>query len=71
MEAPPSITISTGRVESETVTVTRTPGTADAVWVDIGTLPGLPEPGFHSDGRLLNHSGYELVKIGVICLSQS
>ncbi len=49
----PSITISTGRVESETVTVTRTPGTADAVWVDIGTLPGLPKN---------NHSGYELVK---------
>ena len=49
----PSITISTGKVESESVTVTRTPGTADAVWVDIGTLPGLPKN---------NHSGYELVK---------
>ena len=45
----PSLTISTGKVESESVTVTRTPGTADAVWVDIGTLPDLPESSFDSD----------------------
>ena len=59
----PSLTISTGKVESESVTVTRTPGTVDAVWVDIGTLPDLPEARNDSDdGRLLFHSGYELVK---------
>ena len=50
----PSITIFTGKVESESVTVTRTPGTVDAVWVDIGTLP--------DPGNLLIHWGYELVK---------
>ena len=49
----PRLTISTGTMESETVTVARTPGTADAVWVDIGTLPGPPQT---------THSGYELVK---------
>ena len=49
----PSLTISTGTVESESVRVTRTPGTADAVWVDIGTLPRVSE---------LIHSGYALVK---------
>ena len=49
----PRLTISTGTMESETVTVARTPGTADAVWVDIGTLPGPPQP---------THWGYELVK---------
>ena len=58
----PSVTISTGKMESESVKVSRTPGAADAVWVDIGTLPGLPENSVHSDGRLLIHSGYELVK---------
>ena len=62
MEAPPSLTISTGTVESESVTVTRTPGTVDAVTVDIGTLPGLPEPIVLSAGRVLEHLGYELVK---------
>jgi Leucine-rich repeat (LRR) protein len=39
-------------VESEELTVTRTPGTIWSVTVDIGTLPGLPA----------NHSGYSLVK---------
>ena len=58
----PSLTISAGTVASETLTVTRTPGTVDAVWVDIGTLPGLPEPSRDSEDRLLRHSGYELVK---------
>ena len=52
-EGPPSLTISTGTVESESVTVTRTPGTTDAVWVDIGGLPQIPSYG---------HSGYALVK---------
>ena len=53
----PRITISTGTVESESVTVSRTPGTVDAVWVDIGTLPGLPNS--KDDTK---HSGYALVK---------
>ena len=53
-EGTPSITISTGRVESESLTVTRTPGTTDAVLVDIGTLPGLPNNALHL--------GYQLVK---------
>ena len=52
-EATAHITISTGSVESETLTVSRTPGTTDAVLVDIETLPPIPSVG---------HSGYELVK---------
>ena len=51
-EATAPLTISRGRVESETLTVSRAPGTTDAVLVDIETLP--PIPG--------GHSGYELVK---------
>ena len=47
-----SITIPAGSLESQPLTVTRTPGTSAAVTVDIGTLPGLPA----------NHSGYALVK---------
>ena len=47
-----TITIPAGSVESQLLTVTRTPGTTAAVTVDIGTLPGLPA----------NHSGYALVK---------
>ena len=47
-----TITISVGSVESQPLTVTRTPGTLAAVTVDIGTLPGLPA----------NHQGYALVK---------
>ena len=47
-----SITIPVGSVESQTFTVTRTPGTTYAVAVNIGTLPGLPK----------NHTGYTLVK---------
>ena len=47
-----TITIPAGGVESQLLTVTRTPGTTAAVTVDIGTLPGLPA----------NHSGYALVK---------
>ena len=46
-----SITIPVGGVESDTFTVTRTPGTTFAVTVDI-TLPALPT----------NHTGYTLVK---------
>ena len=47
-----SLTIPIGSVESETLTVTRTPDTTGAVTVNIGTLPSLPA----------NHSGYTLVK---------
>ena len=47
-----TITIPAGSLESELLTVTRTPGTTSAVTVDIGTLPGLPT----------NHSGYAFVK---------
>ncbi len=47
-----SITIPVGGVESETFTVTRTPGTTFAVTVDIEALPELPE----------QHTGYTLVK---------
>ena len=47
-----SITIPVGSVESDTFTVTRTPGTTFSVSVDIETLPGLPD----------GHSGYTLVK---------
>ena len=47
-----TLTISQGDVESDTVTVSRTAGTTDAVSTDIGTLPSLPT----------NHYGYELSK---------
>ena len=47
-----SVTIPKGSVESEVLTVTRTPGTTAAVTVDIGTLPSLP----------IFHNGYTLVK---------
>ena len=47
-----TITIPAGSVESQPLTVVRTPGTSAAVTVDIGTLPGLPA----------NHSGYTLAK---------
>ena len=48
-----SVTISSGSIESEILTVTRTTDTTEAVTVDIGTLPTtLPN----------NHKGYALVK---------
>ena len=47
-----TLTIPIGSVESEPLTVTRTPSTTFAVTVDIGTLPGRPQ----------NHLGYELIK---------
>ena len=47
-----TMTIPIGSVESNTVTVTRTPGTILAVTADIGTLPRPPQ----------NHYGYALVK---------
>ena len=51
-----TVTIPKGSVESTPFTVIRTPGTWDAVMVELGTLPGLPA----------NHSGYALVKIGTV-----
>ena len=47
-----TITIPAGSVESELLTVTRTPDTSDAITVDIGTLPELPT----------SHYGYSLAK---------
>ena len=46
------ITIPAGSVESQTLGVTRTPGTTAAVTVDIGALPGLPAA----------HQGYKFAK---------
>ncbi|MDE0682967.1 MAG: cadherin domain-containing protein [Candidatus Poribacteria bacterium] len=47
-----TITIPAGSVQSELLTVIPTPGTSDAVTVDIGTLPELP----------ISHFGYSLSK---------
>ncbi len=47
-----TITVPAGSLESDTLSVRRTPGTTFAATVDIGTLPALPA----------NHSGYALVK---------
>ena len=47
-----TVAIPAGSVESQPLTVVRTPGTSAAVTADIGTLPGLPA----------NHSGYTLAK---------
>ncbi len=47
-----SIEIPAGSVESESLTVTRTPGTSDAISVDIVMLPKLPA----------GHSGYHLAE---------
>ena len=47
-----TITISAGSIESEPLTVIRTPGTSDAITAVIGTLPELPT----------SHFGYSLTK---------
>ena len=47
-----TITIPAGRAESDTLTVTRVPGTTFAVTVNFGTLPEMPA----------RHEGYALVK---------
>ncbi|MYB65665.1 hypothetical protein F4X73_13325 [Candidatus Poribacteria bacterium] len=47
-----SVKIPVGHVESDVLTVTRTPGTTAAVTLDVGTFPSLPS----------RHSGYILVK---------
>ena len=46
------VTIPIGSVESEALRITRTPGTSDAITVDIGALPGVPT----------GHYGYRLAK---------
>ena len=56
-----TIAIPAGSVESQPLTVTRTPGTTFAVTVDIGTLPGLPS----------GHGGYALVKSADLPLTLS
>ncbi len=53
-----AVTIPIGAVESQPLTVVRTPGTVDAVTVDFGTLPKLPEA----------HNGYALVTSGTLPL---
>ena len=54
-----TITIPAGGLESDFLTVLRTSDRTATVTVDIGTLPGLPT----------NHSGYSLVKSGVLLLT--
>ena len=63
-----TVTIRKGGVESEVLTVNRTPGTSDAVTVNIGVLPGIPTDtdavyNFH------HHQGYALVKSGTLPLA--
>ncbi|MCG9127098.1 cadherin domain-containing protein, partial [Candidatus Poribacteria bacterium] len=48
-----TLTISTGKIYSESLTVTRTLNTTDDVTADVGTLPDLPS---------INHYGYTLTK---------
>ena len=55
-----TLTIPTGRVDSDTLRVTHTTGTTDPVTVDIRTLPGLPTDENQYGTRL--HQGYTLVK---------
>ena len=55
-----TLTIPTGRVDSDTVSVTRSTGTTDPVTVDIRTLPSLPTD-VNQYGTTL-HLGYTLVK---------
>ncbi len=50
--ATTTVTIPIGSVESEALRITRTPGTSDAITVDIGALPGVPT----------GHYGYRLAK---------
>ena len=47
-----TVTIPIGNIESEPLTVIRTPGTSDDITIDIGTLPGVPT----------GHYGYRLVE---------
>ncbi|MDE0019028.1 MAG: cadherin domain-containing protein, partial [Candidatus Poribacteria bacterium] len=62
-----TVTIHKGRVESEVLTVNRTPGTSGAVTVNIGVLPGIPTD---TDAvyNFRHHQGYALVKSGTLPL---
>ena len=53
-----AVTIPIGEVESQPLTVARTPDTIDAVTVDFGTLPNLPA----------SHNGYAVVTSGTLPL---
>ena len=55
-----TLTIPVGSLESQPLTVLRTPGTTAAVAVDIGPLPGIPTDVDQYGYRL--HGGYTLVK---------
>ena len=62
-----TVTIHKGRVESEVLTVNRTPGTSGAVTVNIGVLPGIPtdtDPVYN----FRHHQGYALIKSGTLPL---
>ena len=61
-----TVTIHKGQVESEVLTVNRTPGTSGDVTVDIGVLPGIPTDVNESDQPY--HQGYALVKSGTLPL---
>ena len=58
VEGVDAVTIPIGAVESQPLTVARTPDTIDAVTVDFGTLPNLP----------VSHNGYAWVKSGTLPL---
>ena len=58
VEGVDAVTIPIGVVESQPLTVARTPDTIDAVTVDLGTLPNLPA----------SHNGYAWVKSGTLPL---
>ncbi len=53
------VTIPIGSTDSETITITRTPGTTENVIASIGTLPSIPNDS--RDGRS-EHNGYAFTK---------
>ena len=61
-----SITIPTGSVESNVLSVSRSPGTTSAVTVDIGELPRPPRG---DENRRASHDGYTLVKSDALPLT--
>ena len=61
-----TVRIHKGRVESEVLTVKRTPGTSGAVTVNIGVPPGIPTDVDGSNRPY--HQGYALVKSGTLPL---
>jgi Leucine-rich repeat (LRR) protein len=60
-----TVRIHKGQVESEGLTVKRTPGTSGAVTVNIGVLPRIPTDVSYNEP---NHQGYALVKSGTLPL---